>query len=153
MFFILILQNIVLFFQTKRNFGFNTVLFRQKTRKFLLFHKSKMLQFSRIKKMCCFKRAIFCIIQRKVKRRCILLIQIFNLFCVGCVRGKIMYFSFRTNFKFIYRFRPSSVLCSFFYSTGWAVKNDERVVRFKLLLFKLVITRKVNCWYITKYCI
>ena len=37
-----------------------------------------MLQFSRIKKMCCFKRAIFCIIQRKVKRRCILLIQIFN---------------------------------------------------------------------------
>ena len=37
-----------------------------------------MLQFSRIKKMCCFKRATFCIIQRKVKRRYILLIQILN---------------------------------------------------------------------------
>ena len=56
--------------------------------------------------------------------------------------GKVMYFSFRTHFIFIYRFRPSSVFCSFFYSTGWAVKNDERVVLFKLLLFKLVITRK-----------
>ena len=62
--------------------------------------------------------------------------------CVILLGGKVMYFSFRTNFIFIYRFRPSSVFCSFFYSTGWAVKNDERVVLFKLLLFKLVITRK-----------
>ena len=37
-----------------------------------------MLQFSQIKKMCCFKRAKFCIVQRKVKCRCILLIQTFN---------------------------------------------------------------------------
>ena len=43
-----------------------------------------MLQFSRIKKMCCFKRATFCIIQRKVKRRYILLVQIF-IFLLRCL--------------------------------------------------------------------
>ena len=42
-----------------------------------------MLQFSRIKKMCCFKRAKFCIIQGKVKRRFILLKQIFNALVVN----------------------------------------------------------------------
>ena len=71
---------------------------------------------------------------------------------LGGVRGKIMYFSFRQILNLFYRFRPSSVFCSFFYSTGWAVKNDERVVLFKLLLFKLVITRKSELLiYITKY--
>ena len=43
-----------------------------------------MLQFSRIKKMCCFKRATFCIIQRKVKRRYNLLVQIF-IFLLRCL--------------------------------------------------------------------
>ena len=72
------------FFQTKWNVGFKEALFRQKTRKFPLFDKSKMLQFSRIKKMCCFKRATFCIIQRKVKRRYNLLVQIF-IFLLRCL--------------------------------------------------------------------
>ena len=75
MFFILIPQNIVLFSQTKWNVGFKAVLFRQKTRKFLQFNKSKIFT---DEENVCFKRAIFCIIQRKVKRMCILLIQIFN---------------------------------------------------------------------------
>ena len=43
-----------------------------------------MLQFSRVKKMCCFKRATFCIIQRKVKRRYNLLVQIF-IFLLRCL--------------------------------------------------------------------
>ena len=83
-FFISISQNIVLFFQTKWNVGFKAALFRQIKRKFLLCNKSKMLQFSRIKKMCCFKRATFCIIQRKVKRRYNLLVQIF-IFLLRCM--------------------------------------------------------------------
>ena len=83
-FFISISQNIVLFFQTKWNVGFKAALFRQIKRKFLLCNKSKMLQFSRIKKMCCFKRATFCIIQRKVKRRYNLLVQIF-IFLLRCL--------------------------------------------------------------------
>ena len=72
------------FYQTKWNVGFKAALFKQKTRKFLLFDKSKTLQFSRIKKMCCFKRATFCIIKRKVKRRYILLVQIF-IFLLRCL--------------------------------------------------------------------
>ena len=72
------------FFQTKWNVGIIAALFKQKTRKFLLFDKSKTLQFSRIKKMCCFKRATFCIIQRKVKRRYNLLVQIF-IFLIRCL--------------------------------------------------------------------
>ena len=72
------------FYQTKWNVGFKAALFQQKTRKFLIFHKSKMLQFSRIKEMCCFKRATFCIIQRKVKRRYNLLVQIF-IFLLRCL--------------------------------------------------------------------
>ena len=72
------------FFQTKWNVGCKAALFKQKTRKFLLFDKSKMLQFSRIKKMCCFKRATFCRIQRKVKRRYNLLVQIF-IFLLRCL--------------------------------------------------------------------
>ena len=58
MFFILIPQNIVLFSQTKWNVGFKAVLFRQKTRKFLQFNKSK-IQFSQMKKMCASKEQYF----------------------------------------------------------------------------------------------
>ena len=58
MFFILIPQNIVLFSQTKWNVGFKAVLFRQKTRKFLPFNKSK-IQFSQMKKMCASKEQYF----------------------------------------------------------------------------------------------
>ena len=59
-----------------------------------------------------------------------------------CQGEKIMYFNFRTNSIFIYRFRPSSVFCSFFYSTGWAVKNGERVVLFKLLIIQISYNQK-----------
>ena len=37
---------------------------------------------------------------------------------LGGVRGKIMYFSFGQILNLFYLFRPSSVFCSFFYSTG-----------------------------------
>ena len=77
-FFASIPQNIVLFSRQSEKLASKQHYLGKKTRKFLLCNKSKMLQFSRIKKMCCFKRATFCIIQRKVKRRYILLIQILN---------------------------------------------------------------------------
>ena len=54
-----------------------------------------MLQFSR--KMC-FKRATFCIIQRRVKRRCILLLQIFSFllrWLLTLVKVHIMLCTFR----------------------------------------------------------
>ena len=54
-----------------------------------------MLQFSR--KMC-FKRATFCIIQRRVKRRCILLLQIFSFllrWLLTLVKVHIMLCKFR----------------------------------------------------------
>ena len=72
------------FSQGRCNNGFKASLFRQKMRKFPFCNKSKMPQFSRIKKMRCFKRATFCIIQRKVKCRCVLLKKIFNFNRVGC---------------------------------------------------------------------
>ena len=57
-----------------------------------------MLQFSRIKKMCCFKRATFCIIQRKVKRRYILLIQIF-IFLLRCLLNLVKVHIMHCTFK------------------------------------------------------
>ena len=54
-----------------------------------------MLQFSR--KMC-FKRATFCIIQRRVKRKCILLLQIFSFllrWLLTLVKVHIMLCTFR----------------------------------------------------------
>ena len=83
-FFASIPQNIVLFSRQSEKLASKQHYLGKKTRKFLLCNKSKILQFSRIKKMCCFKRATFCIIQRKVKRRYILLIQIF-IFLLRCL--------------------------------------------------------------------
>ena len=83
-FFISIPQNIVLFTRQSEMLALKQHYLSKKTRKFLIFDKSKMLQFSRIKKMCCFKRATFCIIQRKVKRRYNLLVQIF-IFLLRCM--------------------------------------------------------------------
>ena len=83
-FFISIPQNIVLFTRQSEMLALKQHYLSKKTRKFLIFDKSKMLQFSRIKEMCCFKRATFCIIQRKVKRRCNLLVQIF-IFLLRCM--------------------------------------------------------------------
>ena len=61
-------------FQTLWNVGY----LGKKHRNFSYVIKAKCFSFHGLRKMCCFKRATFCIIPRKVKRRCILLIQIFN---------------------------------------------------------------------------
>ena len=97
-FFASIPQNIVLFSRQSEKLASKQHYLGKKTRKFLLCNKSKMLQFSRIKKMCCFKRATFCIIQRKVKRRYILLIQILNFllrWLLNLVKVHIMLCTFK----------------------------------------------------------
>ena len=93
-FFISIPENIVLFSRQSKMLA-SKQHYSGKTRKFLLCNKSKMLQFSR--KMC-FKRAKFCIIQRRVKCRCILPLQIFSFllrWLLTLVKVHIMLYTFR----------------------------------------------------------
>ena len=77
-------RKISCFFSDKVKCWLQSSTIQAKNTEISLCNKSKMLQFSRIKKMCCFKRATFCIIQRKVKLRYILLIQIF-IFLLRCL--------------------------------------------------------------------
>ena len=90
-----VFQNSICFFPDKVKCWPQSSTIPEKTRKFLLCNKSKMLQFSR--KMC-FKRAKFCIIQRRVKCRCILLLQIFSFllrWLLTLVKVHIMLYTFR----------------------------------------------------------